>query len=114
MLLLDYLLLFSGTSFLFFGIGCFVSAHLKTEFIRYRLPQFRALTGVLQILGALGIGIGFWWPVLQLLSTLGLTLLMLLGFSVRLKIRDTFLQSFPAFFYFILNLYLSYLLYINL
>lgn len=112
--MLNSLLLFSGTSFIFFGVGCFVSSHLKAEFIRYGLPQFRLLTGLLQLIGGLGIGIGFWWPTLQLVSTAGLALLMLLGFGVRLKIRDNFVQSFPAFFYFILNLYLSNQLYSNL
>ncbi|MCH1517733.1 MAG: DoxX family protein [Flavobacteriaceae bacterium] len=112
--MLNSLLLFSATSFIFFGVGCFVSSYLKAEFIRYGLPQFRLLTGLLQLIGGLGIGIGFWWPTLQLVSTAGLAILMLLGFGVRLKIRDNFVQSFPAFFYFILNLYLSNQLYSNL
>jgi len=107
----NVLLIFSAVSFLFFGIGCLRSPHLITEFERYGVPQFRTVVGLLQLLGALGIALGFWSPTLQLLSTFALAILMLLGFGVRLKIRDNFIQSFPAFFYFLLNLYLSYQLF---
>jgi len=39
-----------------------------------------------------------------LFSSGGLTLLMLLGFIVRLKVKDGFWLSFPSFFFMILNL----------
>ncbi|MGB1971731.1 MAG: DoxX family protein [Flavobacteriaceae bacterium] len=107
---LTLLTLFSGISFLFFGISCLISERLKEEFIRYGLPHFRILTGTLQLLGALGLFIGFLLPVLQWLSSAGLALLMLLGFAVRLKIKDRFIQSFPALFYCLLNAYLCYAL----
>lgn len=101
-------LLFSGVSFFFFGIGCWINPHLKKEFIRYQIPQFRTLTGLLQLLGSLGIGLGFWSLPLQIFSTAGLSLLMFFGLCVRIKIKDTLIQSFPAFFYCVLNLYLTY------
>ena len=110
-MMFNVLFIFSAVSFLFFGIGCLRSPHLIAEFERYGVPQFRTVVGLLQLLGALGIALGFWSPTLQLLSTFGLAILMLLGFGVRLKIRDNFIQSFPAFFYFLLNLYLSYQLF---
>lgn len=100
------LLLFSALSFVFFGIACLSSQRLKKEFIRYGLPHFRTLTGVLQLLGAAGILIGYWELSLQIFSTLGLSILMFLGVGVRIKIKDSLIQTLPALFYFLLNTYL--------
>ena len=41
-----------------------------------------------------------------MLAAAGLALLMLLGVGVRIKIRDSFLQTLPALGYLALNAYL--------
>ena len=102
----NLLLIFNALSFLFFGIGCLRSPYLIAEFERYGVPQFRILTGLLQLLGGMGILLGYYWIPLQLFSCFGLTLLMLFGVGVRIKIKDNFIQSFPAAFYCLLNCYL--------
>ena len=112
--MLEILLSFSSLSFLFFGLGCLTSPRLKEEFIRYGLPQYRKLTGWLQLLGALGIGVGFFWLPLQLLSTGGLAVLMLLGVGVRIKIRDSIVQTLPALGYCALNAFLFFQLLENI
>lgn len=99
-------LIFSAVSFLFFGMGCLLSPYLIAEFKRYGVPQFRTLTGLLQLLGGLGILSGFYWNPLQIFSCFGLALLMLFGVGIRIKIKDSFIQSFPAAFYCLLNSYL--------
>lgn len=100
---------FSGISFLFFGIACQVSPRMKSEFIRYGYDRQRPLTGVLQILGGAGLLLGYGYsPELAAFSAGGLGLLMILGFGVRLKIKDSFLQTLPAVAYAVLNLYLCY------
>ena len=99
----NFLLAFSALSFLFFGVGCLTSPRLELEFIRYGLAKYRNLTGWLQCLGAAGIAAGYFWTPLQLLSTAGLAILMLLGVGVRVKIRDSILQTLPAFCYCVLN-----------
>ena len=104
----DLLLWFSAVSFLFYGINCFTSDFIVNEFVRYGIPQFRKLTGVLQLLGALGIIIGFWARYLQLISVIGLSLLMLLGIFTRIIIKDDLIKTFPAIFYFLLNAYLGF------
>jgi hypothetical protein len=104
-----YLSLFSALSFLFFGIACFVNPQMKTEFKRYKLGVYRNLVGFLQILGSLGLVIGvFHSPVLVSFAAAGLCILMLLGFCVRLKIKDTVLQSAPSLIYAIINGYIFY------
>jgi hypothetical protein len=100
------LTLFSSLSFVAFGLAVFVDPFFVTEFKRYGLASYRRLTGVLQLLGALGLIVGFLVPVLSVISTFGLSLLMFLGFCVRLKIKDSFVKSSPSFFYMALNAYL--------
>ena len=106
----NILLIFSAFSFLFFGIGCLRTPYLRTEFERYGLAQFRVLTGYLQLLGAAGILIGFYFISLQLVSCAGLSVLMFLGLGVRIKIKDNFWQSLPALMYCTLNAYLFWAL----
>lgn len=102
------LTLFSSLSFLFFGMACLYDARMKDEFIRYRLGDKRRLIGFLQLLGGLGLFCGWLLsPLLALISALGLSLLMTLGFGVRINIKDTWLQSLPSLIYAILNAYLA-------
>ncbi len=80
---------------------------MKNEFIRFGLEKRRNVTGILQILGGLGLIIGyFYFPILIAITSICLALLMLLGFGVRIKIKDPILASMPSLLYAILNLYL--------
>ena len=98
----------SGISFLFYGTICLTSARMKSEFVRFGYGRQRALTGYLQLLGGLGLLIGYWLaPLLALFSAAGLALMMAFGFGVRMKIRDSLVAAFPALFYAVLNLYLG-------
>lgn len=109
MTLIDVLSSFSGSCFLFYGVSCLCSTHMSKEFKRFGIPQFQKLTGILQILGGLALLIGCWqFPLVAFIGAAGLALLMLLGSVVRIKVKDSFLQSSPAFIFTILNSYLAY------
>jgi len=100
---------FSSLAFFYFGINCFYSTFIISEFKRYNLPNFRIMTGFLQLLGALGLLIGFYFnPVILILAGTGLFLLMLGGFIVRLKIKDNFIKSSPSFIFAALNLFIVF------
>ena len=99
---------FSAISFMVYGSSIFFSKAMKLEFIRFGLEKFSRLIGCLEICGGLGLIFGLWAPPLLVLSSLGLFLLMLLGFGVRLKMGDSFMLSFPSFFYMFLNFYIFY------
>ena len=78
------------------------------EFKRYGLSNLqRQLTGYFQILGAIGLLLSFLILRLGLIPTIGLSVLMFFGFLVRLKIKDSFLQSAPSFVFMLLNGYLA-------
>ena len=95
---------FSGFSFLFLGAASLYTSEMKSEFIRYGLENSRIAVGALQFLGAMGLLLGYVFsPLVQSLAALGLSILMLLGFLVRLRIRDSFIQSAPSLIYAVLN-----------
>lgn len=82
---------------------------MKTEFKRYKLGTYRNLVGFLQIAGALGLALGvFYLPILLQFAAAGLCILMLLGFIVRIKIKDSILQSAPSLIYAFINGYILY------
>ena len=106
--LLSAFIWFSGVAFVYFGLNCFYYEFIKTEFDRYNLPGFRKLTGFLQLCGAFGLLLGLYYnTIILFLASIGLFLLMLGGFIVRLKIKDSFIQSFPSFGFAVLNLFIA-------
>lgn len=98
----------SAISFLFYGVSYFTSQKLKDEFKRYGLAKFGPLTAVLEILGALGLLVGLQVPLILSVASGGLAVLMLLGFGVRMKIKDGFWLSLPSFLFMLLNAYIFY------
>jgi hypothetical protein len=81
---------------------------MKDEFKRYELEKFTLLTSLLQILGGIGLIVGLQIHAILLISSAGLSILMLFGFGVRMKIKDGFWRSLPALMYLILNSYLFF------
>lgn len=100
------ILWFSAISFFVFGSACFVPGYMRGEFARYGLPRHRHLVGLLEILGAGGLLAGQRLPWLGQLAAAGLALLMVLGVGVRIRIKDSLLQTLPALAYLALNVYL--------
>lgn len=114
MIVLQILVLFISISFFFYGLGCFYSPTMYEEFKRFGLsPTQRKLTGFFQVLGAVGLASGYYFiPLVGFSAAVGLTLLMSLGFGVRIKIKDNFIQSFPSLFFALLNLFVAFRFYL--
>ena len=93
----------SGISFIFFGLACFFSNVFINEFYRYGLYEYIKIVGVFQLLGGIGCIVGVFYKRLLIISSLGLSIMMLLGVGVRVKINDTFFQTLPAILYLIIN-----------
>ena len=100
------LILFTGVSFVVYGFLLFFSDKMQNEFKRFNLEKFQKLTALLELLGGFGLLIGLVSNLILLISSGGLALLMMLGFGVRLKIKDSFALTFPSLFFMVLNLYL--------
>ena len=103
MTFLNILIVISSVSFLLYGISYFTTTNMKIEFKRFGLEKFGALTAILEILGALGLLLGMSFQPILLISSGGLTILMLLGVMVRIKMKDSLLVSTPATIYMLLN-----------
>ncbi len=107
-MLLNILILISAIAFLYYGLTFFTNSGMKEEFARYNLDKFRNLIGCLQLLGGIGLLIGLIWHPALTISSGGLALLMLIGFGVRVKMKDGFLESLPSFTFMILNGYICF------
>jgi hypothetical protein len=79
---------------------------MKSEFKRFGLEKFGAITAIFEILGAIGLVIGLKFNPILVVSSGGLSLLMLLGLLVRIKMKDSIWISIPALFYMLLSLYI--------
>ena len=93
--------------FLYFGFACLFANGMVAEFDRFGLSRFRRLTGSLELLGALGLIVGYALPLLRLLSAVGLALLMLLAVVTRLRVRDSLLETVPAAVLLLVNAFIA-------
>jgi len=93
----------SGIGFLVYGYQCLSSQFMKAEFARFKVPHYRTLTGVLEILGGIGVLLGVRLPILGIAAASGLALLMALGVVARIRVGDGLVQCSPALFFCILN-----------
>jgi len=101
------LIIFSATSFLFYGYSCLFSHKMKEEFLRFKLSETqRKITGILQIVAGIALFFSFISPITGVIAAAGLTIQMLLGFMVRLRIKDSIILSLPSFVFMIFNGYL--------
>ena len=87
---------------------------MKSEFKRYGFEELRIPIGILEMLGGLGLLVGYKLPVLTFVSALGLALLMLSAFIIRLKIKDSLLRSLPALGLMIINFYIAIQFHLNI
>ena len=103
MTFLQVLTLISEISFVYYGFSSFFSKKMKIEYKRWGYPEQRFMIGSLQLLGGLGLFLGFVFDPLIPLSSASLMLLMLAAIGVRIKIEDQPLRMIPALFYAVLN-----------
>lgn len=106
----EFCILLSGIAFLGYSIAFFTGPKMKLEFKRFGLEKYALITVCFEIIGALGLLIGYFFSLKFLLeiSALGLSVLMLLGVIVRLKVKDGLFVTLPAFFFFLLNAYIAW------
>jgi len=81
---------------------------MKQEFERYLLGPQRLMVGALQVAASLGLVAGLSQPWMGRSAAAGLVLMMLVAIGVRISIKDTLVQTIPAFFYLLLNAYLGF------
>ena len=114
--------LFSGISFIVYGISSFRSKRMISEFQRWGYGNQRKLIGCFQLIGGAGLIFGSLLAIntvdnndslissnnIIAASSLILTIMMLGAIFVRIDIKDKFINVLPATFYAILNIIIFY------
>jgi hypothetical protein len=114
--------IFSGISFIIYGISSFKSKRMISEFQRWGYDNQRKLIGCFQLIGGAGLIFGSLLAIntvdnndslissnnIIAASSLILTIMMLGAIFVRIDIKDKFINVLPATFYAILNFIIFY------
>jgi uncharacterized membrane protein YphA (DoxX/SURF4 family) len=86
----------SGLSFLFYGCRVLFGTASRGEFERFGVPATRRLVGLLEVLGGTAVLLGLAVAPLGAFAAAGLTVLMVLGLTVRVRIHDAPRLMVPA------------------
>ena len=119
--------LFSGISFIVYGISSFRSKRMISEFKRWGYGNQRKLIGCFQLIGGAGLIFGSLFVIntfdsndslinsnnILAGSSLILTIMMVGAIFVRIDIKDKFVNILPATFYAILNFIIFYNVFIK-
>jgi len=92
--------------FLYYGTSVLVSDAMAAEFERFGLSRFRRLTGGLEVLGALGLILGYFVSHFDIAASAGLTLLMVAGVIVRFRSGDSLVDALPALVMALINAFI--------
>ena len=109
--MVDYfliLVLFTGLSFVAYGINSFVSKRMKSEFERWNLKKERKAIASCQLIGGATLLFGLESNIMLLLSSSFLGVMMLVAIGVRIKVRDNISDILPAFAYLVLSAIILY------
>ncbi|MFA1819747.1 DoxX family protein [Virgibacillus oceani] len=79
-------------------------------FKNLRLPQwFRVVTGWVQLVGVVGLIIGFWLPWVVVIAGLWFAVTMLVAMLAHIRVKDPFRESASAFMFLVVSFTLSML-----
>lgn len=98
-----------GVLFLSLGIQKIVGYQLQVEiFKNLNLPQwFRVVTGWIQLVGVVGLIIGFWLPWVVVIAGLWFAVTMLVAVFAHIRVKDPFRESMPALVLLVISIILS-------
>lgn len=81
---------------------------MLSEYARWGYKDYRILLGCLQFLGGIGLLVGIVNSTLLTVASFLLTFMMITAVFVRIKIKDSITQMFPAILYTVLNFIILY------
>ena len=102
------IILFTGFSFVVYGLNSYVSKKMISEFGRWGLADKRKIIGAFQLVCGTGICLGLKFNMILILSSAILIIMMLVAIYVRIKIKDNISEILPAIAYLILGIFTLY------
>ncbi|WP_408006337.1 DoxX family protein [Pseudalkalibacillus sp. A8] len=92
--------------FVFSGIVKVIGAKYWTDiFVNLKLPQwFRVVTGIVQLIGAAALVIGYWIEGAVVLAGIWLGVTMLMACLAHFRVKDPFGKTAPALVFLVLVL----------
>lgn len=90
--------IFLSFIFLITGFGKILGTKIQVEsFEHLKLKkEFRLVAGLSQIVGAIGLIIGIWYPGLASLSGIWLGIIMIGAAAAHIRVKDPFSKAVPA------------------
>lgn len=96
---------------LFFSLGIqkIMGHEIQVDIFRnLKLPQwFRVVTGWVELVGVIGLIIGFWVPWVLVIAGLWIGITMLIGMIAHIRVKDPFSKSIPSFVLLVISVTLS-------
>lgn len=78
-----------GAMFLMAGLGKFAAKQQVEAFKHYGYPQgFRVFTGIVEVIGAAGMVLGIWYPVIATLAGLWIAIIMVGAVITHVRVKD--------------------------
>ena len=93
------IILFTSISFIIYGLSSFQSRRMAKEYKRWGFDRSRSIIGFFQLIGGLGLLVGFKYQSILLASSIGIAVMMFFAIIVRIKIRDSLIEILPALTY---------------
>tara|TARA_B110000467_G_C17902013_1_gene255356 strand:+ start:202 stop:540 length:339 start_codon:yes stop_codon:yes gene_type:complete len=105
----QFIILFISLSFIFYALSAFFSKKMKDEFTRWGFQKYRILLSCMQLLSGFFLLLSFFYPFLVIYCSSIFLIMMLGAIFVRIRIKDSFIDTLPALFYFFLNAIIIYI-----
>ena len=96
------IILFTSISFIIYGLSSFQSRRMAKEYKRWGFDRGRSIIGFFQLIGGLGLLVGFKYQSILLASSIGIAVMMFFAIIVRIKIKDSLIEILPALTYLLL------------
>ena len=81
---------------------------MVSEYSRWGYSDQRILLGFTQLMGGIGLFVGIYNSIILSIVSFLLTFMMITAVFVRIKIKDSLTNMFPAIFYSALNFIIFY------
>ena len=100
--------LLSGIAFICYALSFYLFPQMRLEFEKLEIDQYSRLITFFELLGGIGMIIGIFYNPILIISSLGLTIMMILALFMRIYYMNHFKFMIQALILTIINGYIFY------